>query len=385
MRKRASTNCFRRSARTGRGGSARFPGRAGVTGRSLAASACLIAAAALPAGAAPLGREVLFDWTPDPLAIVAVIGLGWVYARGLMRAYGRSDPPSDGRVIAFYFGLLLVLAAMVSPLVAVARQSAFAHQVLDAALRVGAPLAIFAARPQRLIFAGLPKRVRRGAFAQLWRDPAANWLGEGLAAPLMAAAVNIAVFWFWLLPWTQDAAVTVPAVGWIARLSQLGAGCLFFGVLFDNRDPDLGGTAYGPRVLMLIASALVVLVTGVALTLKPFELYAAYPAGPRLLGFGAVDDEATAGFVNWAWVSLIYLTTIILVFFRWNAAEQRAYARAQAPNRSNSAALRLPETAEELWLLVTPKNRRVGLGLAIVPAVMMGLVIALVVTLRYGA
>ncbi len=367
-----------------RGAARRGPGLSGRRVRlglllGMAGLALAGPAAALPPGPALLGR-----WVPDPLSVLAVAALAWAYLRGAVRAYRRRVPPADGRPIAFLLGLFLILLAMVSPVAALARESAFVHQLQDAALRVVAPLLIFASRPQRLVFWGLPKRLRRGAFAALWRDARLNRWGRALARPLVAGALNIAVFLVWLLPPMQDAAVASGAVGWLARLSQLGAGCLFFGLLFDARDPDRGGTRYGPRVVMLITSALVMVVTGVALTMKPVEFYAAYPPGPRLLGFSPVDDEATGGFVDWAWVSLIYLLTIVLVFFRWNAAEQRAYARAQQRRGSNSAALQLPETAEELWLLVTPKNRRVGLGLAIIPAVMMSLAIAIVVTLHYG-
>lgn len=347
----------------------------------LAVAAALLAG---PVHAAPLGPGILLRWTPDPVSLLLVGGLGFIYLRGAVRAYGRSRPPADWRPMAFFAGLLLIVLAMLSPLAALARESAFAHQLQAAALRVAAPLLIFLSRPQRLIFTGLPKPFRRGVFARAWRAPRLTRAANTLATPLVAAAVNIAVYLLWLLPPLQDAAVAHPLLGFVERVSQLAAGCLFFGTLFDNRDPDLGGTRFGPRVLMLVFTALITVVTGVGLTMKSFPVYLAYPPGPRLLGFGPVDDEATGGFTNWAWVSLIYLMTIIFVFLRWNAAELRAYARAQLFTGSNSAALRLPETAEELWLLVTPRNRRMALGLAVIPVVMMGLAIALVVTLHYG-
>ncbi|WP_127904204.1 cytochrome c oxidase assembly protein [Solirhodobacter olei] len=345
----------------------------------------LPAAFAAPAQAAPLlGPELLRHWVPDPVTIGLVWGLAWIYLRGTARAYQRRHPPKDWRVIAFLVGLFLVLLAMVSPSTALASQSAFAHQVQAAALRVIGPLLILVARPQRMLYAGMPKELRRGIFARLWRDPFLGHLAGRVATPVVAAALNVAVFWFWLLPPCQDASVSLPVIGYLERLSQLGAGLLFFWVLFDRRDPDLGGTSYGPRIVMLIVSALVLVVTGVALTMKPIAIWHAYPAGPRLLGFDAVDDEATAGFVNWAWVSIIYLLTIILVFFRWNAAEVRAYLRAMAPGPGQGNLPLIPETAEELWLLVEPKNRRVALSLAIIPAVMFVTVITLVVTIHYG-
>ena len=352
--------------------------------RRFAASVMLVAALAASPALADPGAGLLLRWTPDPVALAALLALGWAYGRGAARQYGRAAELADWKPALFYLGLFAIFLAMLTTLAALARDSAFMHQVQGALLRVVAPLFLLCGHPQRLLYTGMPKPFRRGAFARLWRDGRLNRVAALLATPLVAGVLNIAVFLFWLLPATQDAAVRLPLVGFAERVSLLAVGALYFGVLFDARDPDLGGTRYGPRMLMLVSTALVMVVMGVAMTAKPILFYSAYPPGPRFPGFAPLDDEATAGFVIWAWVSLVYLASIIFVFVRWNAAELRAYARARNFRGSNAAALLLPETAEELWLLVTPKNRRVALGLAFVPFIMMGSAIGLVVTLHYG-
>ncbi|MDE3122973.1 MAG: hypothetical protein KGK00_14460, partial [Paracoccaceae bacterium] len=45
----------------------------------------------------------------------------------------------------------------------------------------------------------------------------------------------------------------------------------------------------------------------------------------------------------------------------------------------------IPETAEELWMIVTPRNKRLGYSLAVIPVVMMALAIIVVTTIRYGS
>lgn len=349
-----------------------------------AAPVALVAAlAATPALADP-AAGLLLRWTPDPLTLVALVAAAWAYGKGAARQYGRAGELADWKPALFYLGLFAIFLAMLTPLAALARESAFMHQVQGALLRVVAPMFLLCGHPQRLVYTGMPKPFRRGGFARIWRDARLNRLAVLVATPLVAGVLNIAVFLFWLLPATQDAAVRIALVGFVERVTLFAVGALYFGVLFDARDPDLGGTRYGPRMLMLVSTALVMVVMGVAMTAKPILFYTAYPPGTRFLGFAPIDDEATAGFVNWAWVSMFYLATVIFVFVRWNAAELRAYTRARNFSGSNSAALLLPETAAELWLLVTPKNRRVGLGLAIVPFIMMGSAIGLVVTLHYG-
>lgn len=358
--------------------------------RRLAALTMTLAVAGLPAGAAPVSATpispagVLLHWTPEPVAVLGLVWLAWVYLRGLNRAYARDLPVADWRPVAFLMGLFLIFVALTSPLAWLSGRLFWLHQLQLMLLRVVAPLLIFLSVPQRLLFTGLPKPVRRGVFATLWRLVRARPGLRRLAHPLAVGAIFIGVLAVNLLPAVQEPTARWWGLRYLMGVVFLGAGLLFFRTLFDRRDPEDGGPRYGHRVLMLVLTSLTQVVLGAILTLKEVVIYPAFGPSPRLFGMTAMDDEAAGGFLNWAAVSMILLLVVFAVFTAWNASEVRAYNRARNFTGKNSDFL-IPETAEELWMIVTPRNKRLGYSLAVIPVVMMTLAIVVVVTIRYGS
>lgn len=356
----------------------------------LAALTTTLAVAALPAGAAPIisavitPAEVLGHWTPEPISVLCLVWLAWVYLRGLNRAYERDEAVADWRPVAFLMGLFLIFVAFTSPLAWLSGRLFWLHEVQLMLLRVVAPLLIFLSVPQRFLFTGMPKPIRRGVFASAWRFVRARPGLRRLAHPLVAGGIFIGVLAANLLPPVQDPTARWWGLRFLMGLVFLGTGLLFFRTLFDRRDPEDGGPRYGHRVLMLVSTSLTQVVLGAILTLKPMVIYPSFGPSPRLFGMTAMDDEAAGGFLNWAAVSMILLLVVFAVFTAWNASEVRAYNRARNYTGSNTDFL-IPETAEELWMIVTPRNKRLGYSLAVIPLLMMTLAIVLVVTIRYGS
>ncbi len=342
-----------------------------------------LAGPALAASAAsPEVTRIAAAWRFDPFAIVVALALVVAYLRGLVWVYGRSAPYADWRPVAFLCGVGVMVLAMISPLAMLAEHMYWIEHVQVMLLRIVGPLVIFLAEPQRLIHVGVPKRLRRGVIAPLLRDPRLARVEAWARRPVLLTPVFVLVFYLWQTPLLQDAVIRHGVVRYAMLLSVTGLGLLFFSVIFDRRDaPE--GPRHGVRVLMLIVTAFSSVLMGVAFTLKPKVMFAPLGMDIRMFGMTALDDEAAGGFLNWALVSMILLVCILFVFSYWNRAEERYWAEAQRRDGSNSRALMVPETAEELWLMVGPRNKRLGWGLAIIPVVMMSLAIATVVAVRY--
>ncbi len=349
--------------------------RAGV-----AFAASVVAAPAL--ADAPGTAGLLTRWTFDPLAIVVAFAIGWAYLRGLNRKYQRGIPYADWRPMAFFGGLGAMLLVTISPLNWVAQHMYWVAHVKIMALRVVGPMFIFLSEPQHEVYMGMPKRLRREGIAPLLRNvrlaAVANWVTQ----PLVITPLFIAIFYLWQVPPLQDAAVNSGIVGYLMTLSLTITGIMFFSVVFDRRDaPE--GPRHGVRVVMLIVTALSSIMMGATFTLKPMVIFTAYGLGLHMFDMTALDDEAAGGYLNWALVSMILLVCIMFVITNWNRAEVRRWTKLRSFDGSNSAALAVPETAEELWLLVGPMNRRLGWSLAIIPVVMMGMAIGMVMTVHY--
>ncbi|MDE3080639.1 MAG: cytochrome c oxidase assembly protein, partial [Paracoccaceae bacterium] len=341
--------------------------------RRLAALTTTLGLAGLPAGAAPVSAaRVMTHWTPEPVAVLGLIWLAWIYLRGLNRAYAREMAVADWRPVVFLAGLFLIFVALTSPLAWLSGRLFWLHQLQLLLLRVLGPLLIFLSAPQRFLFTGMPKPVRRGAFARVWRFVRARPGLRRLAHPLAAGGIFIGVLAVNLIPAVQEPTARWWGLRYLMGLVFLGSGLLFFRTLFDRRDPEDGGPRYGHRVLMLVFTSLTQVVLGAILTFKEIVIYPAFGPSPRLFGMTAMDDEAAGGFMNWAAISLTLLLVVFVVFTAWNASEVRAYNRARNFTGKNSDFF-IPETAEELWMIVTPRNKRLGYSLAVIPVVMMAL------------
>ena len=345
--------------------------------------ACAAIMVSAPAFAdAPDASGLLTQWTFDPLAILIAFAVGWAYLRGLNREYKRGTPYADWRPMAFFGGLGAMLFALISPLNFVAHHMYWISHVQIMQLRVVGPMFIFLSEPQHEVYLGTPKRLRREVIAPLLRNMRLAAVTNRLTKPLVITPLFIAIFYLWQAPPLQNAAVSNGIVGYLMTLSLTITGIAFFSVLFDRRDaPE--GPRHGVRVIMLIVTALSSILMGVTFTLKPMVIFPAYGIDPHMFGMTALDDEAAGGFLNWALVSMILLVCIMFVITNWNRAEVRRWAKLRSFDGSNSAALAVPETAEELWLLVGPMNKRLGWSLAIIPIVMMCMAIGTVMTVHY--
>lgn len=336
----------------------------------LGVAACL---APLPARAAGLSGGV-GGFGFDPLVVAPLAGLAWLFMQGAERLAARGRPVAGWRQGLFYGGLLVLWAALQSPLAAWAVVAYEAHAWQGLLLRILGPLLVLWAAPQSALIAGLGPRARRGLARRL---PHRGRLRRGLRAmlrPWPAALTFIATLYVWEIPALQNAAAAGALPGTAMRAMYLATGLWFFATLLHPQDPPHGPPHAG-RQLMLIAASFAQLLLGAAITMKPMVLYGAYRLG--------LGDEAAGGYVIWTPSCFVLLAAIILVMHQWNAAEERRWRRAQRGGLSNAEMMALmPQTAQELWLAVTPKNRRTAYGLSMIPLVLFVMVFATVATAR---
>lgn len=348
----------------------------------LALMSVLPPATALAHGADELDPDHLWAmWSFDPL----VWGLGglfsWLYLRGAARRRARGRPVQLWRAVLYLGGIALIVAALVSPVDYLAEHLFWMHQIQHMILHITGPLLILAAQPQGVVFTGMPRGLRFWTLAPVVRSRWARWLGRVFSHPVMATVVFILTLAAWQIPSWHDAALLNDALHYLMHVTMLVGGLLFFWVLFDMRDPPKG-VAHGGREVMLFAATLSAIVIGGVVTMKPMELYPAYDIVGRLWDWTPMDDETTGGILIWIPSSMMFLLAMLLVVGLWNGSEVRRWTRAQGGIGSNSAALMLPQTAEELWLVVTPRNRRLGAGLGVVAASMALGAVGIVLTLH---
>lgn len=334
----------------------------------------LVGLVPLPALAATTaGTALPMGWGFNPLVVAALAGLAWAYMRGTEALVARGRPVHGARQALFYAGLLVLWAALQSPLAGWAGVSYEAHAWQGLMLRILGPLLALLAAPQSALIAGLGPRGRRWLARHLPHRGAVKRSLRAATRPLPAAVLFILCLYLWEFPPLQDAAARHWALSALMLASYLATGLIYFATIFHPQDPPVG-PRHAPRQAMLIATALAQLLLGALITMKSILLYPAYRFG--------LGDEAAGGYVIWTPSCLILLIVILLVVYHWNAAEERAWARAQRGGLSNAQMMMMmPETAEELWQIVRPRNKRTAYGLAMVPLMLFVTVFAMVASL----
>lgn len=332
--------------------------------------------APVPAVAAHVPGHWLTAWSFDPLVWGLAGFFLWLYARG-QRARGERGPRLPAwREALFPAGVLLTWVTLESPLGALAYHLFWMRQLQHLVLHVLAPFLIFLARPQYALFAGMPRPLRHRLLLPLLKSRGARRFGRAATHPALAAALYIGTLAVWTVPALHNPTVTNPAMLALMLSTMFATGLLFFWVLFDPRDPP-AGVGHGVRMAMLGAAGLSAIAVGAVLLLKTVEFYPAYDLTGRLWGWLPVDDEATGGFLIWLPSFTMIIAAMLTVLHEWNGSEVRRYMTQGRWTGSNSAALMQPETAEELWMMVAEKNRRLGIGLGVTAVTMFLLVLGM--------
>jgi putative membrane protein len=276
-------------------------------------------------------------WTAQvPVVMVVLTGAAYLWPVRL----GRASTPNASRTVvrarrqavAFFAGLVTVLAALTGPVERFADELFWVHMVQHLLLlTVAAPLFVLAA-PWVLPLRLLRPDARRRAVA--W------WRGARSARPLRAVATFLAVpaiAWIlfnanllvWHVPAAFDLTLRSEPAHDLEHLLFLGLGVLFWAQVIDS--PPLH-QRLGPlqRAMYLGAAAMVGWALSIALTVAPSALYAPYgELAARPGGLSGLTDQRVAAGVMLVPGSIAFVIVAALSFTRWLAEDGPRMAPAQ--------------------------------------------------------
>jgi putative membrane protein len=270
---------------------------------------------------APLDRPVgLQDWNWDPVLLLNLSVLVWLYSRGwrlLVQRSASSKIVNPLRGSVFALGMIVIVAALISPLDPLSGQLGWAHMVQHMLLMtVAAPL-LMASSPALICLYGLPDGTRqimlrfRRRFGQLSR----RWLWD----PLVIWSTYAIAMWIWHVPALYEAALRDPVVHDLQHLTFFISACLFWRLLLDpvSRLTLHGGIA----VLYLFTTTLHATVLGVFMTISPSVWYPEYEGQTHWWGLTALEDQQLAGLIMWMPACAAYAVVAVGLFAR--ALEER--------------------------------------------------------------
>lgn len=284
------------------------------------AFAGILAVLAAPATAHELGSQGHHEppgWTLDPwitlplVAVAALVAIGW---RRLMARSGQGAGSLRRRARLFAAGMLVLTAALVSPLHEAGERSFAAHMVEHELLMLLAAPLLVLAEPLAIMLWAFPPRWRRkiGAVAASPRV-ALPW--RGLTGPVTATLVQAATLWLWHAPALFDQALASESWHVAQHLCFLVAALLFWTAMLHRR------TAAGLAALCLVATSIVSGALGALMAFATSPWYAGYAAlGLAPFGLTPAEDQQLAGLLMWVPGGLVHAGAALMLMRRLLAA-----------------------------------------------------------------
>lgn len=206
--------------------------------------------------------------------------------------------------ICFYLGMVVLLAALISPLDSEAETRLFyAHMVQHLLIGEVAPL---------LILLGLDGPLLRPLLAL----PALRRL-RWLFNPLIALPLWAFNLYVWHLPVLYEAALRSDPVHVFEHGCFFWAGIFMWGALIE---PLPGPTWFssGPKMAyVVVVRALGCGILGNTLIWIGTPLYPYYRAGEQLAGIAPLTDQQSGGAVMFVWGALVTISLFSWFFLRW--------------------------------------------------------------------
>jgi putative membrane protein len=258
---------------------------------------------------APPASELVGAWGGDPGVLALVLAAAALYVVG-----ARRRPVGDRRNarhdLAFAGGLAVIVAALASPIDAVAPYLLWVHMAQHVLLaQLAAPLLVVAA-PVATMHLGLPPTLRRQAnsFGAL---PAVRTADRFVRNPVVAFALFAAAWWAWHVPALYDAAVRHAVVHATEHLTLLAtAVCWWACIVGPRRRAPL------PALALAFVTGFHMNVLGALITFAPRVLYTSYHGA---YGFGALEDQQLGGVLMWSvggFVSLAIVAGLLYELLR---------------------------------------------------------------------
>jgi cytochrome c oxidase assembly factor CtaG len=273
-------------------------------------------------------------WSFRPEVVLPLLVLAGLYALGHSRLSRRSPRATGARRSALaVVGLAALVAALLSPLDALAETRFVAHMIQHMLLIMVAAPALLLADPFPIVVWTLPPAVRFRARRGLTRASMAGRMWRAATALPVAWIVSACIIWVWHLPRAYDAALSDRWLHDLQHLSFFAGALLFWWPVIHPAPRFRAGAPYPLRVVYLVLGAFQTAALGLVLTLAPTVLYRSYAAD-------ALADQTWGGIVMWSAGGAIDMIAVLVLVHRTlgdgTRSQRPSFARREAFTEGHS-------------------------------------------------
>jgi len=237
-----------------------------------------------------------------------------VYLRGWLSVRSsRVGPSSVWRPVSFLIGLLLIWAAVASPIAGLDHELLTVHMLQHLLLMTLAPPLIWLSAPIDPLLQGLPGRFVKSLLHPLWQSPAWNSFRRALGNPKFAWLAACAALVGWHIP--TFFALGMQSAPWhlFEHLSFLATGLLFWWPVVQpsgSSGQDLS------MILYLFFATLPCDILSGFLVFSDRVVYPMYFSSLHLLGFSPLVDQQCAAALMWTCVTVVFLAAGAILTMR---------------------------------------------------------------------
>jgi putative membrane protein len=266
---------------------------------------------------ASLGHAGL-TWTahPDVWLLIIVLVAGYFgairyLARG--RAPADEEPATQTQKLFYLSGVVMLWIGADWPLHELSEDFLFsAHMVQHTLFSLAAP---------PLLLLGMPPWMLRTLLSSLKLERVTRVLTKPLIALLLFNFVIIVTH----IPTVVDTAVGSELVHFAVHTVLFLSSVLMWWPVVDPL-PETKRLSEPAKMLYLFLQSIVPTVPASFLTFSEGVLYESYAGVPRLWGIDVITDQRMAGLLMKIGGGLLLWLAIAIIFFRWNANEEREKA-----------------------------------------------------------
>lgn len=275
-------------------------------------------------GVPPAPHDLWSAWTIDPLVLTGLLLAALGYAIGTVRLSQRGHAGRllpRARIAAYWLGLVVGTAALVSPIAALGTALFAAHMAQHLLLVLIAPPLLLLGRPV-IVWLWAFDRSRRRSIGHWWRSGRLpRLIRRAPGSALFAWGLHVGVLWIWHLPALYQAALTNEAIHAVEHLS-FGATAVAFwwAALPVMGRPRLG---HGAAVIFLFAAAMQSTALGVLMTFSATPWYPAYGATAPAWGLSPLADQQLAGLIMWIPAAVAYAAVAVGLAIDWLGEDDR--------------------------------------------------------------
>jgi putative membrane protein len=268
---------------------------------------------------APASLEhAALTWTAHPdvwlLIIVLVAGyFGAIRYLAQGRAPADEEPAMQTQKLFYLSGVVMLWIGADWPLHELSEDFLFsAHMVQHTLFSLVAP---------PLLLLGMPAWMVRTLLSSLKLERVTRVLTKPLIALLLFNFVIVVTH----MPTVVDAAVRSEVVHFFVHMVLFLSSVLMWWPVIDPL-PETKRLSEPGKMLYLFLQSIVPTVPASFLTFSNGVLYESYAGFPRLWGIDVITDQRIAGLLMKIGGGLLLWLAIAIIFFRWNANEEREKA-----------------------------------------------------------